>query len=162
MNIAPFLSACTSVALYLPTITFELICHRLDIIGRVAFGHDFRSGESQEAIDIAASWHKDVLFGRTMPGFLMPIIMSAFPWISKFPIFKTDGVAKQAALRLAGEFLRQNQTHLENGDGKDILSILIRDQKHSKHGDRLSHKALLENVCSMLSAYAFVLISEKY
>ncbi|KAK0448028.1 cytochrome P450 [Armillaria borealis] len=122
MNITPFLSACT-----------------LDIIGRVAFGHDFRSGE-------------DVLFGRTMPGFLMPIMMSAFPWISKFPVFKTDGVAKQAALRLAGEFLRQNQTHLENGDGKDILSILIRDQKHSKHGDRLSHKALLENVCSMFLA----------
>ncbi|SJL01235.1 uncharacterized protein ARMOST_04553 [Armillaria ostoyae] len=133
MNITPFLSACT-----------------LDIIGRVAFGHDFRSGESQEAIDIAASWHKDVLFGRTMPGFLMPIMMSAFPWISKFPVFKTDGVAKQAALRLAGEFLRQNQTHLENGEGKDILSILIRDQKHSKHGDRLSHKALLENIATLI------------
>ncbi|KAK0191590.1 cytochrome P450 [Armillaria mellea] len=115
MNITPFLSACT-----------------LDIIG---------PGESQEAIDIAASWHKDVLFGRTIPGFLMPIMMSAFPWISKFPVFKTDGVAKQAALRLAGE------PHLENRDGKDILSILIRDQKHSKNGDRLSHKALLENVC---------------
>ncbi|KAK0231468.1 cytochrome P450 [Armillaria fumosa] len=133
MNITPFLSACT-----------------LDIIGRVAFGHDFRSGESQDAIDIAASWHKDVLFGRTMPGFLMPIIMSAFHWISKFPVFKTDGVAKQAALRLAGEFLRQNQTHLENGDGKDIFSILIRDQKHSKHGDRLSHKALLENIATLI------------
>ncbi|KAK0455795.1 cytochrome P450 [Desarmillaria tabescens] len=136
INITPFLSACT-----------------LDIIGRVAFGHDFRSGESQEAKDIAESWHKDVLFGRTMPGFLLPIMMSTFPWISKFPAFKTDGVAKQAALKLAREFLRQNHAHLENGDGKDILSILIRDQKHSKHaGDRLSQKALLENVCSTLPA----------
>ncbi|KAG7446128.1 cytochrome P450 [Guyanagaster necrorhizus] len=135
INITPFLSACT-----------------LDIIGRVAFGHDFRSGESQEAIEIAESWHKDVLFGRTTPGFLMPIMMSTFPWFSKLPIpaFRTDGVAKRAAIRLAGEFLRENQAHLENGDGKDILSILVRDQKHSKHGDRLSHRALLENIATLI------------
>ncbi|KAK0452044.1 cytochrome P450 [Desarmillaria tabescens] len=144
INITPFLSACT-----------------LDIIGRVAFGHDFRSGESQEAKDIAESWHKDVLFGRTMPGFLLPIMMSTFPWISKYPAFKTDGVAKQAALKLAREFLRQNHAHLENGDGKDILSILIRDQKHSKHaGDRLSQKALLENIATLILPYLDVVCRE--
>ncbi|PBK80614.1 cytochrome P450 [Armillaria gallica] len=131
MDIAPFVSACT-----------------LDIIGRIAFGHDFGCGESKEARDIAESWHKDVLLGRTMAGFLAPIMMCAFPWITELPIpaLQTDGVAKRVAINLAGELLRQNKAQLESGDGKDILSILVKDQKKSKHDERLSQTTLLENV----------------
>lgn len=35
----------------------------LDIIGRIAFGHDFGSGESSEAKAISDSWHQDVILG---------------------------------------------------------------------------------------------------
>ncbi|KAK0200849.1 cytochrome P450 [Desarmillaria ectypa] len=131
MDIAPFVSACT-----------------LDSIGRIAFGHDFGCGESQEARDIAESWHKDVLLGRTMAGFLAPVMMCAFPWITKLPIpaLQTNGVAKGVAIKLAGELLRQNKAQLESGDGRDILSILVKDQKKSKDDERLSHATMLENV----------------
>lgn len=135
MDIAPFVSACT-----------------LDIIGRIAFGHDFGCGESKEARDIAESWHKDVLLGRTMAGFLAPIMMCAFPWITELPIpaLQTDGVAKRVAIKLAGELLRQNKAQLESGSGKDILSILVKDQKKSKHDERLSHTTLLENISTFI------------
>ncbi|KAK0216143.1 cytochrome P450 [Armillaria fumosa] len=135
MDIAPFVSACT-----------------LDIIGRIAFGHDFGCGESKEARDIAESWHKDVLLGRTMTGFLAPIMMCAFPWITELPIpaLQTDGVAKRVAIKLAGELLRQNKAQLESGSGKDILSILVKDQKKSKHDERLSHTTLLENISTFI------------
>ncbi|KAF8881140.1 cytochrome P450 [Mucidula mucida] len=109
VNIGPFVSACT-----------------LDIIGRIAFGHDFGCGTSEEARNIITSWHKDVLLSRTIAGFLAPIIMCTFPWITKLPIpaLQTDGVAKRVAIKLAGELLRNNRAELESGDGKDILSIL--------------------------------------
>lgn len=135
MDIAPFVSACT-----------------LDIIGRIAFGHDFGCGESKEARDIAESWHKDVLLGRTTAGFLAPIMMCAFPWITQLPIpaLQTDGVAKRVAIKLAGELLRQNKAQLESDGGKDILSILVKDQKKSKHDERLSHTTLLENISTFI------------
>ncbi len=83
-----------------------------------------------------------------MAGFLAPIMMCAFPWITELPIpaLQTDGVAKRVAINLAGELLRQNKAQLESGGGKDILSILVKDQKKSKHDERLSHTTLLENV----------------
>lgn len=77
----------------------------LDIIGRVAFGHDFGSGESSEAKAMSDSWHQDAVLGmcyylcandmvlitptflgRTFAGFLAPILIGAFPWINNLPI----------------------------------------------------------------------------
>ncbi|KAK0447920.1 cytochrome P450 [Desarmillaria tabescens] len=107
VNLSPFISSCT-----------------LDIIGRIAFGHDFGVGISEDAQNIAKSWHHDVLLAHTFAGFFAPILLVKFPWIQKLPIaaLKTDG----------------------KSSGKDILSILLDNQKHNrKESERLSDETLM-------------------
>ncbi len=75
--------------------------------------------------------------------------MCTFPWITKLPIpaLQTDGVAKRVAIKLAGELLRNNRAELESGDGKDILSILVKTQNRIQSSEKLSNTTILENVC---------------
>ncbi|PBK71918.1 cytochrome P450 [Armillaria solidipes] len=133
VNLSPFISSCT-----------------LDIIGRIAFGHDFGGGISEDAQNIAESWHHDVLLAHTFAGFFAPILLVKFPWIQKLPIaaLQTDGVAKQVAHRIGSQILKDNAA--ENS-GKDILSILLDNQKHNKkESERLSDGTLLANISTFL------------
>ncbi|KAK0189637.1 cytochrome P450 [Armillaria mellea] len=133
VNLSPFISSCT-----------------LDIIGRVAFGHDFGGGTSEDAQNIAESWHHDVLLAHTFAGFFAPILLVKFPWIQKLPIaaLQTDGVAKQVAHRIGSQILKDSG---EESSGKDILSILLDNQKHNgKESERLSDETLLANISTFL------------
>lgn len=133
-----------------PVCTVYLTPRRsLDIVGRIAFGHDFGSGESSEAKAISESWHQDVVLGRTFPGFLAPVLLGSFPSINKLPIpaLQMDGVTKKIALELAARILNDNRENMKVGGGKDILSILVRDSEARKQsGDGLEDWQLLENV----------------
>ncbi|KAF5367489.1 hypothetical protein D9758_003729 [Tetrapyrgos nigripes] len=135
LNIPPYTSSCT-----------------LDMVGRIAFGHDFGAGESTEAKDIATSWHQDVMLGRSFGGFLAPILINFFPWIPKLPVkaLQTDGVAKQIAKRLAGRLLAENQvgTHTQ---GRDILSLLVEDNNKKSVGEaKLTDQQLTDNIATFI------------
>ncbi|KAF9019108.1 cytochrome P450 [Hymenopellis radicata] len=138
-NISPFVSSCT-----------------LDIIGRVAFGHDFRGGQSEDAKSISESWHDDVLLAHTMmTGFCAPLLISKFPWIQKLPIaaLRNEGVAKRVAIRIGSQMLRDNATSAgvkTAAEGKDILTILLRNQKTTKESERLPEQVLLENIATFI------------
>ncbi|KAF9022379.1 cytochrome P450 [Hymenopellis radicata] len=116
-NISPFVSSCT-----------------LDIIGRVAFGHDFGGGQSEDAKNISESWHNDVLLAHTMTGFCAPLLICKFPWIQKLPIaaLQNEGVAKQVAMRIGSQMLRDNAIET------------------TKETERLSGRVLLENISTFL------------
>lgn len=137
VNIEPHVASCT-----------------LDVIGRIAFGHDFGAGESSDAKAISEAWHKDVVLGRTFAGFLAPILIGSFPWINNLPIpaLQEDGVTKQIALKLATRILAENRENLKVGGGKDILSILVRDseQKKKETGVALEDWQLLENISTFI------------
>lgn len=132
INIVPHTSACT-----------------LDILGRTAFGHDFNMGESTEAKEISASWHKDVNMGLTFAGFLAPILLFTFPWIAKLPIggLQEEGVAKSIVTKLASRILEKGQI---SDKGKDILSLLIKDSRDLKGEKGLSHAQILDNIATFL------------
>ncbi|KAK0480510.1 cytochrome P450 [Armillaria luteobubalina] len=135
VNLSPFISSCT-----------------LDIIGRVAFGHDFGGGTSEDAQNISKSWHHDVLLAHTFAGFFVPILLVKFPWIQKLPIaaLQTDGVAKQVAHRIGSQILTDSGEESSQA-GKDILSILLDNQKHNrKESERLSDETLLANISTFL------------
>ena len=121
----------------------------LDIVGRIAFGHDFCNGESSDAKAISEGWHKDVKMGRTMAGFLAPVLIGAFPFINSLPIpaLQQDDITKTIALRIAGEMLKEHRAQEKvDGEGRDILSVLVRDQLQRKGEDALEDWELLENV----------------
>ncbi|KAJ4480254.1 cytochrome P450 [Lentinula aciculospora] len=133
INICPLVSACT-----------------LDIIGRVAFGHDFGGGESKEAKEITSAWHEDVLASNRFSGFLAVRLINLFPWITKLPILPAKSVSKCIVDSLAGKLLQDN--HLtSNTHGIDILSTLVEDnQKKGKSEVRLSDIELLDNITTLM------------
>ncbi|KAF9068332.1 cytochrome P450 [Rhodocollybia butyracea] len=130
VDIVPVMSACT-----------------LDILGRVGFGHDFEGGESTEAKAINTAWHQDVVMSRTFAGFLAPILITVFPWITRLPIpaFR-DGVMRQIVHKLAGKLLIDNS---KNMDGNDILSILL---NVSEEECQLTTIELLDNITTFFVA----------
>ncbi|THH19339.1 hypothetical protein EW146_g1797 [Bondarzewia mesenterica] len=132
INIVPHTSACT-----------------LDILGRTAFGHDFNMGDSTEAREISASWHKDVTMGLTFSGFLAPILLYTFPWIAKLPIpaMREDGVTKVIAKKLASRILEKG---LLTDKGKDILSLLMKDSRDMKGENGLTNAQILDNIATFI------------
>lgn len=56
-------------------------------------------------------------------------------------------MAKRVAVKIGSDLLENNRAQLESGDGKDILSILVKAQHKSEAGNRLSNTTLLQNVC---------------
>lgn len=131
----------------------------MDIIGRVAFGHDFQSGQSPEAKLITDSWNKDVNMGITFAGFLAPFIITMFPFIASSI---GEGVTKGVVSRLAGVILDREEkqdgakeggnVHGSRGgrSGKDILSLLMQ-AKRRNDGQGLSNQQIADNVSGFLS-----------
>ncbi|EIM87138.1 cytochrome P450 [Stereum hirsutum FP-91666 SS1] len=141
INICPQVSACT-----------------LDIIGRVAFGHDFQSGQSPEAKLITDSWNKDVNMGISYAGFLAPFVIGMFPFIASSI---GEGVTKGVVSRLADVILEREEKegggkeevngHGVNGgrSGKDILSLLMQ-AKRRNNGQGLSNRQIADNVATFI------------
>ncbi|KAJ3861716.1 cytochrome P450 [Lentinula novae-zelandiae] len=133
VNIVPFVTACT-----------------LDIIGRVAFGHDFGGGESKEAREIASAWHEDVLKSDTFRGFIALRLINLFPWIANLPIIAGESVSKRIVGRLAGMLLQDSHV-ISNAHRTDILSLLIKDnQEKGKSEVGLTDMELLDNVTTLM------------
>lgn len=131
-----------------------LNAYSLDIIGRVAFGHDFQSGQSPEAKLINESWSKDINMGITFAGFLAPFIIGMFPFIASTI---GEGVTKRVVSKLA-ESILDREGHLNNEDGekkiqdsrnvrsaKDILSLLVQSKRRNG-GYGLSNQQIADNV----------------
>lgn len=126
----------------------------MDIIGRVAFGHDFQSGQSPEAKLITDSWNKDVNMGLSYAGFLAPFVIGMFPFIASSI---GEGVTKGVVSRLAGVILEREEKQgggkeEVNGhgarcgrSGKDILSLLMQ-AKRRNNGQGLSNRQIADNV----------------
>ncbi|KAF9072901.1 cytochrome P450 [Rhodocollybia butyracea] len=133
VDMVPVISACT-----------------LDIIGRVGFGHDFGGGKSQEAKEISSAWRRDVVVFRTFAGFIAPILINVFPWITSLPISAfRDSPVRRVTHRLAGELISNNSTH-----GRDILSILLNGNQHLKEKSevQLTITEILDNIALFLMA----------
>lgn len=82
---------------------------------------------------------------------MAPILIGTYPWINKLPIpaLQEDGVTKKIALKLAAQILEAKRARGDaDNDGKDILSILVRDQNKNKGSaeDTMEDWQLLENV----------------
>ncbi|KII87864.1 hypothetical protein PLICRDRAFT_42386 [Plicaturopsis crispa FD-325 SS-3] len=141
----------------------------LDIIGRVAFGHDFKamaaphastSGAQTDAQAIAASWLAHVRQGLKFSAFLAPIVVRAIPSITSapLPLMQTQGQIKLIVRRLAGRLVDAAKKGGAVGKGKDILSILMRARKEgdrdsaegkegrSTNEERLNDEQILDNI----------------
>ncbi|TDL25126.1 cytochrome P450 [Rickenella mellea] len=149
LNIVPYMSSCT-----------------LDIIGLVAFGHDFQSSSSpspppspspsspsstsahnSDAEDIHASWHTHVNTGLTFGAFLAPLVLRAVPLITSLPVkaIQAQGEIKGIVGRIARRLVEQGGV---NRRGGNILSVLMRAQAMEKGsgGGGLTTSQIIDNI----------------
>ena len=99
---------------------------RLDIIGRVAFGHDFKSGMTLEAREIAAGWHRLVNTGIKFETFIASLTVRALPFLATLPVkmVQAQGEVKMVVNKLTGRIYdrwEKEQEALKNDDvGNDV------------------------------------------
>jgi hypothetical protein len=117
---------------------------------------------------IRSAWHQDVVMLRTVTGFIAPILINVFPWITRLPLpaFQ-DGVVRQLVHKLAGKLLSDNSTNTNVLRGNDILSILANGSQNLKENSevRLTNTEILDNasekigICTatLCSMYSFFL-----
>lgn len=122
----------------------------LDIIGRVAFGHDFGCGESAEAKQICRVWIEMVDGGMTMGGRIAPLILRNFPFLLLFPI---PAIRAQSAVRLTVQGLAEQLIAKAPKDpelikGGDLLTTLMR--ANIREHMNISREELLDHICAFI------------
>ncbi|KAG8864747.1 hypothetical protein FRB96_003332 [Tulasnella sp. 330] len=104
----------------------------LQIIGSVGFGQDFEMGGSDDAKGILAAVHEVVELGMTPAGFIAPLVLRAFPFITDLPVkaIQAHGKAKTILRRLAAVKVEEKRRMNDDKDvgGKDFLSMLLKMQ----------------------------------
>ncbi|KAI0648755.1 cytochrome P450 [Trametes meyenii] len=118
----------------------------LDVIGRVAFDHDFKSGESVEAQEIHASWEGQVNAGLGFSGFIAMLLLRMLPFapsvLSKLPArsSRSSRRIRDIATKVATRLL---QSSAIDEKGRDIMSLLVR----AKHrGKGLTREQIVDNI----------------
>ncbi|KAI0918769.1 hypothetical protein AcV7_006907 [Taiwanofungus camphoratus] len=122
----------------------------LDIIGRVAFGHDFKSGQSTEAKQIHTSWNGHVNGGLTFGGFIAMLVIRAFPYVTLIPLpaVKAGGRIRQIVIKLSKRLLERGSF---KESGKDILSILMKaDKERGTKEEGLTPQQILDNISTFM------------
>ncbi|RPD75636.1 cytochrome P450 [Lentinus tigrinus ALCF2SS1-7] len=124
----------------------------LDIIGRVAFGHDFKAGQSTEAKEIHASWSGHVNTGLGFGGFVAMLVMRALPFITmlltKLPLeaIRAGGRIREITSKLS---MRLIESGTVNEKGRDIMSILMKAQRDAdskgEKGEGLTTQQIVDN-----------------
>ncbi|KAI0732667.1 cytochrome P450 [Fomitopsis betulina] len=118
----------------------------LDIIGRVAFGHDFKAGQSTEAKQIRASWDYHVNSGLTFGAFIAMLVIRACPsvFLIPLPAIRAGGRIREIVTKLSMRLVERG-TFSERG--RDILSILMTGHHKS---DALTPQQIVDNVNTFL------------
>ncbi|KAM5543798.1 hypothetical protein V8D89_002415 [Ganoderma adspersum] len=124
----------------------------LNVIGRVAFLHDFQGGNSPEAEKILGGRRHGVSRASKYASFLMLMLLRRFPILNELPIaaIQSQGFAKIAIQTgVARELVRRNREVVkdaDNGTQKDLLSRLL--VAHAT--GQLSEEELYEHISTFI------------
>lgn len=148
VNVVELVSSCTYVSRFITPFSTCFIpsFSRLEIIGRVAFDHNFTSADAAE---INRAWQNHVNKGLTFSGFIAPLLLRTFPYIVKLPIpiFQAQGTTKTIVDRLTKDIIQEGTI---NENGSDILTLLIKANRGATRGNRLSDEQLVANVTTFM------------
>jgi cytochrome P450 len=124
----------------------------LDVIGRVAFAHDFQQGQSPEARSIMDGWRKQANLGMVSEGFVSLLTLRQFPFIGQLPLpsIKAQSSIRETIKPLANKLIQRGVSDLEHG--RDILSILLRANLGEKTEKRIPDDELLDHIATFVIA----------
>lgn len=97
----------------------------LDVIARVAFGHDFNTvGDSPEGSKILQGWKEQNEMGQEPSGFTALLVLRLFPWITSLPLeaIQAQGAVAQRIREIAKAIIAGGE--VDEKGGKDLMSIL--------------------------------------
>ncbi|OCB85142.1 cytochrome P450 [Sanghuangporus baumii] len=124
----------------------------LNVVGRVAFLHDFEGGNSREAQDIITARRAGITPAARYAGFLSLMLLRRFPILNDLPIqaIQAQGTAKRTIQAgVAKEMIARNKSFVNPGEKRehrDLLSLLL----IASLEDRLSADELSEQISTFI------------
>jgi cytochrome P450 len=97
----------------------------LDVIARVAFGHDFNTiNGAAEGVKITKGWKEQNELGQEQAGFTALLVLRLFPWITSLPLeaIQAQGAVAERIREIAKGIVAGGQ--VDEKGGKDLMSIL--------------------------------------
>ncbi|KAF8598678.1 cytochrome P450 [Ceratobasidium sp. AG-I] len=121
----------------------------LDIIGRVAFDHDFGCGESESARVIRQSWMDQINAGFHRMGVIGLFVLRAFPFIIRLPL-KAIKAQEDVKRRIQGIARSMLEHDVQESKSNNLLSSLARLAATEDSG--ISNQELLDHMTTIIVA----------
>ena len=124
----------------------------LDIIGRVAFGHDFNAvGDAPEAIKIINTFRTQNEMSCEHSTFTALLILRLFPWITSLPLkaIQAQGAVADTTRKLAKDIVANSQVD-NKGDGKDLMSLMLQANACQHESKRCDTTEIYEHIVTFV------------
>lgn len=124
----------------------------MDIIGRVAFGHDFNAvGDAHDAVKIADSWRTQNEMGCEHSAFTALLVLRLFPWITSLPLeaIQAQGAVADTIRKLAKDIVANSQID-EKGKGKDLMSLMLKANARQHESRRCDVQEIYEHIVTFV------------
>ena len=129
----------------------------MDIIGRVAFGHDFNAvGDSPDALKIADSWRAQNEMGCEHAAFTAMLVLRLFPWITSLPLeaIKAQGAVADTIRKLARDIVANSEID-DKGKGKDLMSLMLKANARQDESKRCDIAEIYEHIVTFVYVWPF-------
>ena len=124
----------------------------LDIIGRVAFGHDFNAvGDAPDAIKIINSMRNQNDMGCEHSAFTSLLVLRLFPWITSLPLkaIQAQGVVADMIRKLAKDIVANSRVDNKTSD-KDLMSLLLKANACQHESKRCDITEIYEHIVTFM------------
>jgi len=124
----------------------------MDIIGRVAFGHDFNAvGDAPDAIKITNLWRAQSEMAREHSAFIAMLVLGLFPSITSLPLpaLQAQATVTNTIRNLAKDIVGNSQVG-NKGNGKDLLSLLLKANTLQHESKRCEMPEIYDHILTFL------------
>ena len=129
----------------------------LDIIGRVAFGHDFNAvGEAPDAIKIINTIRTHSDMSCEHAAFTAMLVLRLFPWIASLPIkaIQVQGAVADTIRKLAKDIVANSQVD-NKGSGNDLMSLLLKANACQHESKRCDIAEIYEHIVTLVYVFSY-------
>ena len=124
----------------------------LDILGRVAFGHDFNAvGDAPDAIKIINSFRTQTDMSYEHSAFMALLVLRLFPWITSLPLkaIQAQSAVADTIRKLAKDIVANSQVD-NKGSGNDLLSLLLKANACQHESKRCDITEIYEHIVTFV------------
>ena len=128
----------------------------LDIIGRVAFGHDFNAvGDAPDAIKVINTMRAQHEAGCEPAAFTALLILRLFPWIISLPLkaIQAQSAVADTIRKLAKDIVANSQVD-DKGDRKDLMSLMLQANACQDESKRCDITEIYEHIVTLVYVFS--------